>query len=88
MTTKREADPTRFFPDTMRRMADDGLLLATISASGKPDVMTVGWGMIGSLWGKVVFLVLVRPSRLSYENIEETGVFTVNVRQAAANEVG
>ena len=79
MTRKIEADPTTYFSDTMRRMADDGLLLGTADADGKPNVMTVGWGTMGSIWGKAVFLVLVRPSRLSYRNIEATGEFTVNV---------
>ena len=79
MTMKVEADPTTFFADTMRRMADDGLLLGTVDAEGKPNVMTVGWGTMGSIWGKPVLLVLVRPSRLSYRNIEATGEFTLNV---------
>jgi flavin reductase (DIM6/NTAB) family NADH-FMN oxidoreductase RutF len=63
----------------MRRMREDGLLLVTAGADGKPNVMTIGWGTIGSIWSRPVFLVLVRPSRHSYARLEEAGDFTVNV---------
>jgi len=77
---------TDYFTDTIRRMREDGLLLATASADGKPNVMTIGWGTIGSIWGRPVFIVLVRPSRFSYSRLEENGDFTVNVppRELAA----
>jgi flavin reductase (DIM6/NTAB) family NADH-FMN oxidoreductase RutF len=61
-------------------MREDGLLLVTAGVDGKPNVMTIGWGTIGSIWSRPVFLVLVRPSRYSYTRLEETGGdFTVNV---------
>ena len=71
---------TDYFAQTMRRMREDGLLLVTAGADGKPNVMTIGWGTIGSIWSRPVFLVLVRHSRYSYTRLEETaGDFTVNV---------
>jgi flavin reductase (DIM6/NTAB) family NADH-FMN oxidoreductase RutF len=71
---------TDYFAQTMRRMREDGLLLVTAGAGGKPNVMTIGWGTIGSIWSRPVFLVLVRPSRYSYSRLEESGGdFTVNV---------
>ena len=36
----------------MRRMREDGLLLVTAGADGKPNVMTIGWGTIGSIWSR------------------------------------
>ena len=77
---------TDFFAETMRRMRDDGLLLVTTDAGGKPNVMTIGWGTIGSIWGRPVFVVLVRPSRYSYSRLEQVREFTVNVppRELAA----
>ncbi len=68
-----------YFKETIRRMREDGLLLVTVSADGKPNVMTIGWGTIGSIWGRPVFIVLVRPSRHSYSRLEEVSEFTVNV---------
>jgi flavin reductase (DIM6/NTAB) family NADH-FMN oxidoreductase RutF len=71
---------TDYFAQTMRRMREDGLLLVTAGADGKPNVMTIGWATIGSIWSRPVFLVLVRPSRYSYTRLEESAAdFTVNV---------
>lgn len=77
---------TQYFTETMQRMREDGLLLVTASADGKANVMTIGWATIGSIWGRPVFLVLVRPSRHSFSRLEEVSEFTVNVppRELAA----
>jgi len=70
---------TDYFEQTIQRMREDGLLLVTADADGKPNVMTIGWGTIGSIWGRPVFIVLVRPSRHTYSRLEEVSEFTVNV---------
>jgi flavin reductase (DIM6/NTAB) family NADH-FMN oxidoreductase RutF len=64
---------------TIKRMTKEGLLLVTSDKNGKPNVMTIGWGSIGSVWGKDVFIVLVRPSRYSFTLLEQVPQFTVNV---------
>ena len=56
-----------------------GLLLASRDANGKPNAMAIGWGMVGTVWSRPMFVVLVRHSRYTYECIEATGDFTVNV---------
>jgi flavin reductase (DIM6/NTAB) family NADH-FMN oxidoreductase RutF len=70
---------TDFFPDVMRRLREDGLLLVTCDSTGKPNVMTIGWAAIGSIWARPLMIVLVRPSRHSYSRLEEVPDFTVNV---------
>ncbi|MEA3408670.1 MAG: flavin reductase family protein [Chloroflexota bacterium] len=65
--------------ETLALLADPGLLLASTKRSGESNVMTIGWGTVGIVWSKPVFIVLVRPSRYTYEFIEDSGVFTVNV---------
>ena len=70
---------TDYFTEAVQRMREDGLLLVTAGADGKANVMTIGWGSIGSIWGRPVFIVLVRPSRHTYSRLEEVGEFTVNV---------
>jgi flavin reductase (DIM6/NTAB) family NADH-FMN oxidoreductase RutF len=75
------------FDATMRRMREDGLLLVTAGADGRPNVMTIGWGVIGSIWARPMFLVLVRPSRHSWSRLEEIGDFTVNVPPRELAEV-
>jgi flavin reductase (DIM6/NTAB) family NADH-FMN oxidoreductase RutF len=81
-----------FFAQTTQRMRQDGLFLVTADTAGKPNVMTIGWGAIGSIWGRPLFIVLVRPSRFTYSRLEEVGDFTVNVPPrelaAAANLCG
>jgi flavin reductase (DIM6/NTAB) family NADH-FMN oxidoreductase RutF len=60
-------------------MREDGLLLVTLGADGKANVMTIGWGTIGSIWSRPIFMVLVRPSRHTYSRLEQVSDFTVNV---------
>jgi flavin reductase (DIM6/NTAB) family NADH-FMN oxidoreductase RutF len=70
---------TEYFAQTIQRMREDGLLLVTVGADGKPNVMTIGWGTMGSIWSRPVFIVLVRPSRYTYGRLEQISDFTVNV---------
>lgn len=67
------------YGEVMDIMTAQGLLLGSYDAAGKANVMTIGWGSIGSIWGIPVWIVLVRPSRYTYECIEHGGCFTVNV---------
>ena len=76
---KIKVDYKDVFTETMERMCDDGLLLVTKGKDNKPNIMTIGWGAIGLMWGRPVFIVLVRPSRYTYSRLEEIEEFTVNV---------
>jgi flavin reductase (DIM6/NTAB) family NADH-FMN oxidoreductase RutF len=60
-------------------LADGGLLLASTRQDGRSNVMTIGWATVGVIWGLPVMVVLVRPSRYTYQFIEASKVFTVNV---------
>jgi flavin reductase (DIM6/NTAB) family NADH-FMN oxidoreductase RutF len=64
---------------TLALLRNPGLLLASTKRSGDSNVMTIGWGTVGIIWGRPTFVVLVRPSRYTYEFIEDSGAFTVNV---------
>ena len=57
----------------------EGALLAALDAGGRPNTMAIGWGTIGVIWGKPIYVCLVRPSRYTYGCIEATGDFTVNL---------
>jgi len=70
---------TDYFAETMRRLREDGLLLVTADSGGKPNVMTIGWMTIGTIWARPTLIVLVRPSRHTYSRLEQMGDFTVNV---------
>ena len=70
---------TDYFAQTIQRMREDGLLLVSTGTDGKANVMTIGWGTIGCIWSRPVFIVLVRPSRYTYSRLEQVSDFTVNV---------
>ena len=65
--------------EVMDVMTERGLLLATWKGEGVANAMTIGWGMIGSIWSRMMWQVLVRPSRYTYELLEDHPLFSVNV---------
>ncbi len=84
--SKVTVDYTDYFAETAKRMREDGLLMVTTNSDGKPNVMTIGWGTVGIIWGKPIFVVLVRPSRFTYSRLEELNEFTVNVPPKALSK--
>ena len=70
---------TDYLPETIRILAEPGALLVSSDSDGKSNVMAIGWGMIGVVWGKPIFQVLVRPSRFTYELLGQVKEFTVNI---------
>ncbi len=60
--------------ESVERLHGSGLLLVS-GTNGNP--MTIGWGVIGPIWGRPIFQVLVRPSRHSFTLLESLGEFTV-----------
>jgi flavin reductase (DIM6/NTAB) family NADH-FMN oxidoreductase RutF len=73
--------------ETVRAFGEDRVLLVSRGKEGLPNVMAIGWGTMGIIWRKPIFIVLVRPSRFTYKLIEETGEFTVNVVPPKLKEV-
>jgi flavin reductase (DIM6/NTAB) family NADH-FMN oxidoreductase RutF len=67
------------YPAVLTAMTRHGLLLGTYDAMETPNVMTIGWGAIGNIWGVPVWIVLVRPSRHTTHNLSHSECFTVNV---------
>lgn len=79
---KIDVDFREYFSQTVDALDGDGALLVAQGADGKANVMTIGWGTVGTIWGRPIFVALVRPSRYTYKFMEETGDFTVNVMPA------
>jgi flavin reductase (DIM6/NTAB) family NADH-FMN oxidoreductase RutF len=69
----------KFAAETLQKFKDPGLLLVGAKKNGETNVMTIGWGFVGVMWRKKIFVVLVRPSRFTHEFLEDNGEFTVNV---------
>lgn len=62
-----------------------GILLNT-EADGKQNTMTIGWGSLGTNFGKNVFTVYVRKSRYSHVLLDKNPVFTISVPLGEADE--
>lgn len=50
----------------------------TVKDGEKVNTMTIGWGAIGYMWNKPVFIAMVRYSRYTYELMEKSKDFTVS----------
>lgn len=83
---KKEVLHTAYLKETVSLIADPGALLVTQLGQDKPNVMTIGWGLMGVVWGLPIFTVLVRPSRFTYRLIDESGEFTVNIPYPSMSE--
>lgn len=51
----------------------------TVKVDEEVNTMTIGWGMIGLIWNKPIFQVLVRESRHTHELMERSEDFTVSL---------
>jgi flavin reductase (DIM6/NTAB) family NADH-FMN oxidoreductase RutF len=76
---KVRIDWREHYPAVMKAMTSHGLLLGSYDAAGAANVMTIGWGAVGSFWGLPVWIVAVRPNRHTFRCIEHSACFTVNV---------
>ncbi len=53
------------------------LLTSGDFAEGRYNTMTVGWGSLGTMWGRPFAQVVVRPIRYTYQFMEEHDTFTL-----------
>jgi len=70
---------TDYVAETYAMLERGGLLLSTSGKGERPNVMTIGWGLVGILWYKPTFAAAVRPTRYTYKLLKESNEFTVNV---------
>lgn len=59
------------------KLSSNGIFLTV--QGDKLNTMTIGWGFIGHMWGKPIFIVPVRKSRFTYGLIENSDNFTVSI---------
>ena len=85
--TKKVVDYRDHLPETIKAFDEHRVLLVSQGNKGLPNAMAIGWGSLGIIWRRPIFIVLVRPSRYSYKLIEETGEFTVNIVPPQLKEV-
>lgn len=76
--TRKEIDFEKFDSRIFHLWAKDWLLLSAGDFSaGKYNMMTVGWGSLGVLWGKPFAMALVRPQRHTLSFLQEGDSFTL-----------
>ncbi|MGI5837204.1 MAG: flavin reductase family protein [Chloroflexota bacterium] len=86
MAAKVEIDYRDAFLPTMEALSKEGALLISIDKQGKASGMTIGWGSLGIIWRQPIFTVLVRHSRNTFNLVEDSGDFTVNILPPSLKE--
>jgi len=71
--------------EVFEQIGGKGAFLTGALPGGRANPMTIGWGLIGVVWGRPIFQVLVRPSRHTHGLIEKAGAFTVSVPLPSAD---
>ena len=75
--TKRKISLTEC-ADTVTEALKKGVFLTT-KAGDKVNSMVIGWGHIGRIWERPVFVTYVRDCRYTYEILKQNPEFTVNI---------
>lgn len=75
--TKRKIDFRDYAGDIIRALRP-GILITT-KVGDKVNSMTIGWGTLGVIWERPVFVAYVRQQRYTREILDQCREFTVNV---------
>lgn len=51
----------------------------TVKYGNEINTMTIGWGTLGYIWNKPIFMVAIRYSRHTYKLLENAKEFTVSI---------
>ncbi|MCM8766752.1 MAG: flavin reductase family protein [Candidatus Omnitrophica bacterium] len=76
---KKDINYTEVIKETIEALKKGNVLVCSIDKKGKPNLMAIGWGCIGIVWGQPIFSIFIRPSRYTYNLIEQTDDFSVNI---------
>ncbi|MBR3330365.1 MAG: flavin reductase family protein [Mogibacterium sp.] len=75
--SKRKINITDY-ANTITESLKKGAFLTT-KAGDKVNSMVIGWGHVGRVWEKPVFIAYVRDCRFTYGMLEKNPAFTVNI---------
>ncbi|MCM8784721.1 MAG: flavin reductase family protein [Candidatus Omnitrophica bacterium] len=76
---KKEVKYTDVIEETIESLNGEKVLVCSIDENNKPNLMAIGWGSIGIVWGQPIFFIFIRPSRYTFKLIEQTEDFSVNI---------
>jgi flavin reductase (DIM6/NTAB) family NADH-FMN oxidoreductase RutF len=73
---REKVDTFKYVREMNELLRKNGIFLVSGSItdnrqSFKPNAMTIGWGFLGTMWGKPVCIVAVRHSRHTFKLMEE-----------------
>jgi len=74
---RKKVDTFEHIDETNQLLREGGLLLVSQGKDEKTNIMTIGWGFLGTIWRKPYFVIAVRQSRYTYKLLEESNSFTV-----------
>lgn len=81
---RKPIDPARLRLPAVGAFKDRWFLLAAGDfAAGSWNVMTVAWGGLGCMWKRPLAMIVVRPTRYTYEFLERHDHFTLSQLPAA-----
>ena len=66
------------YSNVINKAYDPGIFLTT-GYEGKVNSMVIGWGTLGVIFEKPMFLVYVRNNRYTHELLDKNPEFTINV---------
>ncbi|MFA5645684.1 MAG: flavin reductase family protein [Candidatus Ratteibacteria bacterium] len=69
--------------ETLQALEKGRVILISSTQEGAPAGMTIGWGHLGIVWRKPIFIAYVRPSRYTREILDASGLFSINVLPAS-----
>ena len=67
-------------------MIADRWLLIAAGTPEKYNMMTGSWGALGEMWGKDIAVTVIRPTRYTYEFMEQQDYFTLSVLNPEVNK--
>lgn len=65
---------------------DMGWALLTAGTQDSFNSMTISWGSMGTIWGKSILTVYVRPDRYTWQFMKENDYFTVSFYPESCRE--
>jgi len=69
-----------YLDHTLKMAESIGVLLVSIGSQGKPNIMTIGWILLGRYYhGNPIAVVAVHPNRYTFKLLDEVEEFVVAV---------
>jgi flavin reductase (DIM6/NTAB) family NADH-FMN oxidoreductase RutF len=67
------------YEEIIKKLRSQGAFLTVKDRSGRVNVMTIGWGLMGIMWRDPVFMVAIRSNRYTFGLLENADDFTVTI---------